>query len=128
MTSMTRLSRPIALLLALSWTGSAGAEEAKPDAEGFAALFNGRDMTGWEGKPGWWRVEDGALTGQSTPQKPCKKHNYLMWRGGRASDFELKLQYRIVGGNSGIGRRRCRNATSFVAGEALVVDGGGVAG
>ena len=23
-------------------------------------LFNGTDLTGWDGAPGWWRVEDGA--------------------------------------------------------------------
>jgi hypothetical protein len=26
------------------------------------SLFNGKDLTGWDGSPGWWTVEDGALT------------------------------------------------------------------
>jgi hypothetical protein len=84
------------LLMAVAPTGAAEVEE------GFTPIFNGRDMTGWEGKPGWWFVQDGALTAKSTPEKLCKKHNYLMWRGGSASDFELRLEFRIVGGNSGI--------------------------
>lgn len=74
----------------------------KPDAEGFESIFNGRDMTGWFGSPGWWTVEEGALTSESTKQKPCTTCNYLMWRGGKAADFELRLKYRIVGGNSGV--------------------------
>ena len=70
--------------------------------EGFVSLFNGKDMTGWEGKPGFWSVEDGALTGVSSPERPCKIHNYLMCRAGDFADFELRLSYRIDAGNSGI--------------------------
>ena len=70
--------------------------------EGFVSMFNGKDLTGWEGKPGGWTVEGGAITGQSTKENPCKKHHYLMWRGGTPGDFELRLSYRIAGGNSGI--------------------------
>lgn len=70
--------------------------------EGFVSLFNGKDLTGWDGKPGWWYVEDGALTAQSTKEKPCLKHNYLIWRGGQPADFELRLKFRLSGGNSGI--------------------------
>jgi len=102
---MKRAHLCAALLMLFAWSlgrAAVAAEEAKPDAAGFVSLFNGRDMTGWEGKPGWWKVEDGALTGRSAPEKPCKKHNYLMWRGGKAADFELKLKFRIVGGNSGV--------------------------
>ena len=66
------------------------------------SLFNGRDLTGWDGKPGWWRVEDGAITAESTAEKPCTKHNYLIWHGGEPADFELRFEYRITGGNSGV--------------------------
>lgn len=75
---------------------------ATPLEEGFTSMFNGRDLAGWEGRPGWWRVEDGAITSQSTLEKPCDRAHYLMWRGGRPGDFELRLEYRLVGGNSGI--------------------------
>lgn len=71
-------------------------------SDGFVPLFNGRDLEGWDGKPGWWRVEDGTITAESTPEKPCTKHNYLVWRGGEPGDFELQFEYRIVGGNSGV--------------------------
>ncbi len=70
--------------------------------EGFVTIFNGSDLTGWDGKPGWWRVEDGTITAESTVEKPCTKHNYLIWRGGEPADFELRFEYRIAGGNSGV--------------------------
>lgn len=75
---------------------------AATDAEGFVLMFNGRDLSGWEGKAGWWHVEDGAITSQSTPEKPCESAHYLMWRGGEPGDFDLRLEYRLVGGNSGV--------------------------
>jgi hypothetical protein len=77
---------------------AAGAEE------GFVSMFNGKDLTGWEGKPGWWFVQEGTLTCESTQEKPCDKCNYLMWRGGKPGDFELRAEYRFAGAsaNSGI--------------------------
>jgi hypothetical protein len=69
---------------------------------GFKSMFNGKDLTGWEGKSGWWRVENGAITAESTPEKPCPSAHYLMWRGGKPADFDLRLEFRLIGGNSGI--------------------------
>ncbi|MBN2473245.1 MAG: DUF1080 domain-containing protein [Pirellulales bacterium] len=88
----------VAWLLVAASLAAAGDEIEK----GFVSMFNGKDLAGWEGKPGGWWVEDGAITSRSTPEKPCTKHHYLMWRGGKPGDFELRLSYRVVGGNSGI--------------------------
>jgi len=35
-------------------------------------LFNDTDLTGWDGAPGWWYVENGALTSESTPRSLAK--------------------------------------------------------
>jgi hypothetical protein len=91
----------IAFLLAL-WCGTClAATEAEA---GFTSIFNGKDLSGWEGKPGWWTVEDGAIVCQSTKDKPCDAAHYLMWRGGKPADFELRLEFKLEGdgGNSGI--------------------------
>ena len=66
-----------------------------PAAGGGVSLFNGKDLSGWEGAPGWWTVEDGALTAQSTPEKPCKECNYLVWKGGKPADFELTCDFKL---------------------------------
>ncbi|HRZ57653.1 MAG TPA: DUF1080 domain-containing protein, partial [Candidatus Paceibacterota bacterium] len=87
----------LAILTLCAWTASAADIE-----EGFTPMFNGKDLAGWEGKPGWWRVENGCITSESTPEKPCPTAHYLMWRGGKPGDFELRLEYRLVGGNSGV--------------------------
>lgn len=69
----------------------------------FKSIFNGKDLSGWNGKPGWWRVEDGALTSESTPEKPCKECNYLIWRGDHPADFELLADFKLSSAaNSGI--------------------------
>ncbi|MCU0749177.1 MAG: DUF1080 domain-containing protein [Akkermansiaceae bacterium] len=74
-----------------------------PAEPGFVPIFNGRSLSGWNGKPGWWTVHDDALTSESTPEKPCAAPNYLMWRGDTPADFELLVEFKISGqANSGI--------------------------
>lgn len=94
-----RIRFVIALAIALSTVGSA-AQAA--DDEGFVPMFNGKDLAGWEGKPDGWWVEDGAITAQSTKEKPCVKAHYLYWKGGEPADFVLRFKYKIIGGNSGV--------------------------
>ncbi|MCB1229465.1 MAG: sulfatase-like hydrolase/transferase [Verrucomicrobiae bacterium] len=64
----------------------------------FQSIFNGKDLTGWEGLPGAWEVRDGAIhcTGKAEGK------NWLIWKGGEPSDFELRLEFRFVSGNSGV--------------------------
>jgi hypothetical protein len=80
----------------------AAAPAAKPDADGFVPLFNGTDLTGWEGNSDFWSVKDGAITGQTTKEKPTKGNTFLVWKGGEVADFELRFKYKLVGGNSGV--------------------------
>jgi len=71
-------------------------------------IFNGKDLTGWEGNKELWSVQDGAITGKTpadpaNPAKSILKHNtFLIWKGGTVGDFELTFQYRIEKGNSGV--------------------------
>ncbi|HUA18892.1 MAG TPA: DUF1080 domain-containing protein [Bryobacteraceae bacterium] len=82
------------LLLALSL--------ATLKAQDFVAIFDGKTLSGWDGDPKLWRVENGAIVGQTTPTTLPRQNSFLIWRGGRPANFELKLEYRITGGNSGI--------------------------
>jgi hypothetical protein len=76
------------------------------DEAGFKPMFDGTTLNGWEGDPKYWRVENGALVGEITPETVVKSNTFIIWRGGRPKDFELKLDYRITaGGNSGINYR-----------------------
>ena len=71
---------------------------------GFKSLFNGKDLTGWDGNPKLWSVRDGTITGVTGSDGDTKiNHNtFLVWKGGDVADFELRLSYRIEKGNSGI--------------------------
>ena len=66
------------------------------------SLFDGNDLTGWEGDPAVWTVEEKAIVGRNTAEAPIKNNTFLIWKGGPLDDFRLKLQYRIEGGNSGV--------------------------
>lgn len=76
------------------------------DEAGFEKIFDERTLTGWEGDPTYWRVENGALIGEITPATLLKRNSFIVWRGGVTKDFELKLEFRISAqGNSGVNYR-----------------------
>ncbi len=73
---------------------------------GFQSMFDGKTLTGWEGDPKYWRVADGAMVGEITPETVIKSNTFIIWRGGKPKDFELKVDFRITAaGNSGINYR-----------------------
>jgi len=73
------------------------------DNTGFVAIFDGKTLNNWDGEPGFWRVEDGAIVGQTAPEKQLKLNTFIIWRGGTTQDFELKAEYRVTEtANSGV--------------------------
>lgn len=83
------------------------ADELK--GNGYKQLFNGLDLTGWSGPEGSWRIEDGALTWESTAENPLKDWPYLIWEGGQPENFELLVDSRLSSqANSGIDFRARR--------------------
>jgi hypothetical protein len=90
----------------------AAAEEELPSGkncpraeEGFVKIFNGKDLTGWDGLD-FWSVKDGVIRGETTKEKPTRGNTFLIWRGGEnkglVKNFVLKLKFRIRNGNSGV--------------------------
>ena len=80
------------------------------------SLFDGSSLTGWAGLD-FWTVQDGCITGQTTKEKPTKGNTFLIWKGGEVGDFELTLQYKMEGGNSGIQyRSKVFDPTNWVVG------------
>jgi serine/threonine protein kinase len=57
-------------------------------------LFNGKDLTGWDGLPEFLSVEDGAIT--KRPALGQRHQTCLVWKGGIVSDFELAWKCKIV--------------------------------
>ena len=64
----------------------------------FKSIFNGKNLNGWDGKPGAWEVRNGEIwcTGKSAEK------NWLIYRGGEPADFVLKMEFRWSAGNSGV--------------------------
>ena len=99
--SLRSFARLAAVIAPVFLSTAVIAAEVEP---GFKSLFNGKDLTEWDGNPKLWSVQDGAITGKTGSDADTKiNHNtFLVWKGGDVADFELRLSYKIVGGNSGI--------------------------
>ena len=101
----------ILLLSAALLSTSAGLAQEADDWNDFKPIFDGKSLENWDFDPAFWRVEDGAITGESTPENPVKYNTFCTWKGGDLDDFELKLEFKLTsekGGNSGIQVRSFR--------------------
>jgi Domain of Unknown Function (DUF1080) len=88
------------------------------DHAGYVSLFDGKTLKGWDGDPKYWRVEDGAIVGESTPQNPVR-NTYLAYRDIEAKDFTLKFEIKIDGnGGSGVQYRSKTNIPWLAAAYA----------
>lgn len=72
------------------------------DTSGFVPIFDGKSLANWDGDQTFWRVENGEIIGESTAEKVVRTNSFLVWRGGKVKDFELKIDFKINGTNSGI--------------------------
>ncbi|MGI4020092.1 MAG: 3-keto-disaccharide hydrolase [Janthinobacterium lividum] len=85
------------------------AQKKRSEEKGFTTIFNSKNLEGWEGEKTYWRVENGVLTGEVTPQTILKQNTFLIWKGGEPENFELFVNYRISAkGNSGVNYRSIR--------------------
>jgi hypothetical protein len=86
-------------------------------------LFNGKDLSGWDGDAQVWSVQDGVITGHATKAQPLKHNTFLIWKDGSVKDFELHAMFKISGGNSGIQYRSKDLGDHVVSGyQADIVD------
>jgi hypothetical protein len=107
------------LLLALTLLSASAAEPQ--------SLFDGKTLTGWDGDARFWRVEDGAITGETTADQALKTNTFLIWRGGTVADFTMEFSYRIVSeeGNSGFQFRSVDRGNFLVTGYQANIEQGG---
>ena len=86
---------------------AAGTAESGPDSSspaetalGYEAIFNGRNLQGWDGDPELWTVSQGAIVG-STDGRPLRRNSFLISEE-RFGDFELRFEASLRNGNSGM--------------------------
>jgi hypothetical protein len=106
---------------AAAWALASGNPAIAADAW-FKPIFNGRDLTGWEGDPRYWSVSEGAIRGETSLQKLCLTNTFLLWKGGVLKDFDLQLKFRLRNGNSGIQYRSRDLGKWSVAGYQSEID------
>jgi len=70
------------------------------DHAGYKQIFDGKSLSGWDADLSIWRVEDGVMVGETFEGKP-KGNNYIVYRGDKTRDFDLKLQMKIEKGGGG---------------------------
>jgi hypothetical protein len=107
--------RPLLVAFALcsvGWLLAADApQSAPPEPAGMKSLFNGKDLSGWDGDPRLWSVKDGAIHGETTAENPAMGNTFIIWQGGKLKDFDLRLTFRCNDtNNSGI-QYRSRHIT-----------------
>jgi hypothetical protein len=94
-----------AAAVAQAQTGSQQATDFA-DHQGYISVFDGKTLSGWDGQPGLWRVEDGAIVGETAKEMFAPwafPNTFLIYRGTTAKDFDLKLEIKLEkGGGSGI--------------------------
>ena len=109
-----RLRFFIGAAVVVGWIQSARAEELP----GFKQVFNGKDLSGWNGNTELWKVVDGAIVAES----PSQKRNEFLVTDKSYRDFVFKATFRLKDGygNSGIQFRSVRkpNDTEMIGYQA----------
>ncbi len=91
-----------------------------PEPKDMKVIFNGKDLTGWDGDPRLWSVKDGCLRGETTAKNKANGNTFIIWKGGRTGNFELRLSFRCnATNNSGI-QYRSKHITSNVRNKWVV--------
>ena len=115
--------RLAAWLMSLAVVGLASSMAVAQD-DGWVSIFDGKTLDKWDGNPEFWRVEDGAITGETTKEKKTNGNTFIIWRGGETADFELKLEYKIVPkGDKGFANSGIQYRSFEVPNEKWVIGG-----
>ncbi len=64
-------------------------------------LFDGRTLAAFDHDPAFWSIESGEIVGRTTDARPAPHNTFLVWHG-EARDFELEVELKVAGNNSGV--------------------------
>ena len=94
-----------------------------PEPEGMVSIFNGKDLTGWDGDSRLWSVRDGVIHGETTDDVKADGNTFLIWKDGTTADFELRLSFRCTASNNSGIQYRSRHITEGKIRNKWVVRG-----
>ena len=100
---MIRTLLTVSLLCFASITSADDSRKAPKESDDLKSIFNGNVLTGWGGDSRLWSVKDGVIHGETTADVKANGNTFLIWKGGRTKNFELRLSFRCnATNNSGI--------------------------
>ena len=74
-------------------------QDGHPKTKGWTSLFDGKTLKGWVYETGYWQVKDGAIVGDKHGPTP---HHHYMFSTKDYSDFEMHVDFKMTGYNSGV--------------------------
>jgi len=79
---------------------------AKLDDDGYLELFSSAQaapnaLAAFTFDPRFWSIENGEIVGRTTSGNPAPHNTFLIWNG-EVRDFELEVEMKVVGNNSGV--------------------------
>lgn len=116
---MTRPTLALLCLLSLTLIGAdkPAAKQDPPLYEGTGQIevFNGKDLTGWDADPKYWRVEDGQIVGQAKDKN--NPYSYCVTQKS-VGDFRFTFMVKLTPneGNSGVQVRSSFDAKDRMSG------------
>ncbi|MFM9068311.1 MAG: DUF1080 domain-containing protein, partial [Planctomycetota bacterium] len=111
------------MLMTVSLQAADDQQKVPAEPAGMKPIFNGKDLTDWNGDERLWSVRDGVIRGETTPEKVAKGNTFIIWKGGTLKDFDLRLSFRCnATNNSGI-QYRSKHITDGKVGNNWVVRG-----
>lgn len=77
---------------------------ARPAADEWRPIFDGRTLEGWKAPDmSYCSVEDGAITGTTARDHNPPENQFIVWQGGEVADFDLRFEFRIFGAKANSG-------------------------
>lgn len=93
--------RLVAATLALASGISLVADDPAKPENGFQRLFDGKEVTGWDGDMSVFRIQDSSVVGGQLKDKI--PHNFFLSHEKEFADFELRLQFKLLGEKTNAG-------------------------
>ena len=98
-------------------------QQAPAESDGMRSLFNGKDLSGWDGDTRLWSVKDGVIHGETTADVPARGNTFLICQDAKTKNFELRLSFRCTNANNSGIQYRSKHITQGKLRNKWVVRG-----
>ena len=111
------------LMFALPARADHHAKPVPPETGSYQVIFNGKDLSGWDGDDRLWSVKDGVIHGETTAENAANGNTFLIWKDGELKDFDLRLSFRCTASNNSGIQYRSKHITEGKVRNKWVVRG-----